>query len=299
MNRTVRGHLLALFTVIVWGTTFIVSKVLLRTFSSAEIILFRFSLGYAVLWLAAPRSMKVKSFQDEICFAAAGLFGITVYFFGESTALQHTLASNVAVIIAMVPFFTALVNRIVFGDERLTPRFFAGFVLAIAGVACISFGGVVELDLNPLGDLLAVAAAVAWALYSAVLKKLGGGYPVLESTRRMFFYGLLFLVPVMLFARPAMHWQDLAGTHNLAGFIYLGLVPSALCYVTWNTAQRDIGTISTSNYIYLDPVVTVVASALILHEPITVWSFTGTVLALAGLMISQKRKILIDKKTPV
>ena len=61
MSRTLRGHLLALITVVVWGTTFIVSKVLLRTFSPMEIILFRFSLGYAALWLAAPRSMQMQN----------------------------------------------------------------------------------------------------------------------------------------------------------------------------------------------------------------------------------------------
>jgi drug/metabolite transporter (DMT)-like permease len=282
--------LLALFTVIVWGTTFIVSKVLLRTFDPVEIILFRFSLGYLVLWVVAPRAMPLHSPKHELYFAAAGLFGITLYFMGESIALKHTLAANVAVIIAMVPFFTAIVNRILFRDERLTPRFFAGFAVAMAGVAVITFGGVTQLSLSPVGDLLAVLAALMWAFYSAALKKLGEDYPVLESTRRMFFYGLLFLVPVVLFVCPEFHFSALQQTAHWSGFLYLGLLPSAMCYVTWNTAQRDIGTTSTSNYIYLDPVVTVAASVLLLHEPLTVWSVVGTILALMGLVVSQNRK---------
>ena len=289
MERTLRGHLLALFTVIVWGTTFIVSKVLLRTFSPAEIILFRFSLGYAALWLAAPRAMKTQSSTHELLFAAAGLFGVTLYFMGESLALKYTLASNVGVIIAMVPFFTALVNRVVFGDEKLNGRFFAGFAVAMAGVALITFGGAAGFAVNPVGDLLAMGAALMWAFYSAALKKLGENYPVLESTRRMFFYGLLFLVPVLLVLRPEFHFSALSVPGHWGGFVYLGLVPSALCYVTWNTAQRDIGTTSTSNYIYLDPVVTVVASVLLLKEGVTLWSAAGTVLAQRGHVNSQNR----------
>ena len=289
MNRTLRGHLLALFTVVVWGTTFIVSKVLLRTFSPVEIILFRFSLGYAALWLAAPHGMKVQSRSHELLFAAAGLFGVTLYFIGESLALKYTLASNVGVIIAMVPFFTALVNRVIFADEKLNGRFFAGFVVAMAGVALITFGGARGFAVNPVGDLLAMGAALMWAFYSAALKKLGESYPVLQSTRRMFFYGLLFLIPILLVLRPDFHLGALSVPQHWGGFIYLGLVPSALCYVTWNTAQRDIGTTSTSNYIYLDPVVAVVASVLLLKEGITVWSAAGTALALLGLVVSQNR----------
>jgi len=290
MSRTLRGHLLALFTVVVWGTTFIVSKVLLRTFSPTEIILFRFSLGYAALWLAAPRKMKTAYPVHELLFAAAGLFGVTLYFMGESLALKYTLASNVGVIIAMVPFFTALVNRVLFGDEQLNGRFFAGFAVAMAGVALITFGGADGFAVSPVGDLLAMGAALMWAFYSAALKKLGENYPVLESTRRMFFYGLLFLLPILLVLRPEFHLSALSVPGRWGGFVYLGLVPSALCYVTWNTAQRDIGTTSTSNYIYLDPVVTVIASVLLLKEGITIWSAAGTVLALLGLVISQNRK---------
>ncbi|MBR5558764.1 MAG: DMT family transporter [Oscillospiraceae bacterium] len=289
MNRTLRGHILALFTVVVWGTTFIVSKVLLRTFTPTEIILFRFSLGYLALWLAAPRAMKVRQRKHELYFAAAGLFGITLYFMGESLALKYTQASNVGVIIATVPFFTALVNRVIFNDERLTGRFYAGFAVAMVGVVLITFGGASGFAVNPVGDLLAVVAAIMWAFYSAALKKLGESYPVLESTRRMFFYGLLFLIPVVLFLRPEFHFDALALPQHWGGFVYLGLVPSAMCYVTWNTAQRFIGTTSTSNYIYLDPVVTVVASVLLLNENITLWSAAGTVLALLGLVISQNR----------
>lgn len=291
MNRSLRGHLLALFTVIVWGTTFIVSKVLLRTFAPVQVILFRFGLGYAALWLAAPRPMRVQSLRHELLFAASGLFGVTLYFMGESMALQYTLASNVGVIIATVPFFTALVNWLLFRDERLTLRFFAGFALAMGGIVLITFGGsTAGIEVNPLGDLLAVLAAVMWAFYSAALKKLGEAYPVLQSTRRMFFYGLVFLLPILLLMQPEFSLAQLAPAQNWGGLLYLGLVPSALCYVTWNTAQRDIGTTRASSYIYLDPVVTVVASVLLLHEPLTLWSTVGTALALLGLFLSESRR---------
>ena len=198
MNERIKGHMLACMTILIWGTTFISTKVLLKTFSPVEILFIRFVMGYLALWLVCPRILRPDSRRQEPLFAAAGLCGITMYYLLENIALTFTLASNVGVIISIAPFFTALLGWMFLGGERPRFRFFAGFLLAMAGISLISFGNEAALSLNPTGDLLAVAAAVIWAVYSTLTKKISAlGHGTVQSTRRTFFYGILFKVPAL------------------------------------------------------------------------------------------------------
>lgn len=166
-----QGHAAALFTIVVWGTTFISTKVLLRSFQPMEILLFRFLLGYAALWCVSPRRPKWHGARQELTFMGAGLCGICLYYLLENIALTYTLASNVGVIISVAPFFTALFNYIfIKRDEKPDASFLIGFLLAMAGIAMISFGGS-GVTWNIKGDLLAAGAALVWACYSILTKK--------------------------------------------------------------------------------------------------------------------------------
>lgn len=155
-NKTTLGHLAALLTVTVWGTTFISTKVLLTVFQPTEILFIRFVLGFLVLCIAAPRRLRTSGWRQEVTFALAGLSGICLYYLLENIALTFTLASNVDVIISIAPFFTALLAHCFLRTETLHRYFFFGFVVAMAGILLISFNGS-QLTLNPLGDLLGVA----------------------------------------------------------------------------------------------------------------------------------------------
>lgn len=291
-NKTALGHLAALLTILIWGTTFISTKVLLEDLQPVEILFTRFAIGFLALCIAAPRRLRTTDWRQELPFALAGLSGICLYYLLENIALTYTLASNVGVIISIAPFFTAILScPFLHHEETLHPRFFAGFLLAIAGIVLISFNGS-QLALNPVGDLLAVAAAFVWALYSLLTRKISSfGYPVLLATRRTFFYGLVFMLPTLFFfdfhpplfllARPAV----------LFNLLYLGLGASALCFVTWNFAVKELGAVKTSVYIYAVPVITVLTSALILHESLTLLTGLGTALTLAGLVLSEYKSI--------
>ena len=103
-DKTHKGHLAAFITILIWGTTFISTKVLLKTFSPVEILFIRFVMGYLALWLVCPRILRPDSRRQEPLFAAAGLCGITMYYLLENIALTYTLASNVGVIISIAPF---------------------------------------------------------------------------------------------------------------------------------------------------------------------------------------------------
>lgn len=290
-NSTV-GHLASLLTIIIWGTTFISTKILLVDFQPVEILFFRFVMGLAALLLVCPRRLKGTSGQQELTFAAAGLCGICLYYLLENIALTYTMASNVGVIISAAPFFTAILSHLFLKEERLGASFFIGFAVAMAGIFLISFNGS-KLELNPVGDLLALLAALIWACYSVLTKKISGyGYHTILTTRRIFCYGVLFMIPSLFLFDFKLELARFANPVYLFNIVFLGLGASALCFVTWNFAVKVLGAVKTSIYIYMVPVITVVTSAVILHEKITALAAVGTVLTLAGLFLSDGKEFL-------
>lgn len=284
------GHIAAAITIIIWGTTFISTKVLLKNFQPVEILFFRFVLGLAALLLVYPKRLKGTTGKQELTFAAAGLCGITLYYLLENIALTFTMASNVGVILSIAPFFTAILSCAVSrGKGGLPLNFLIGFAIAMAGICLISFGGS-QVQVKPVGDLLAVIAALVWAAYSLLTKKISSfGFSTIQTTRRMFAYGILFMIPALLFFGFKWELTRLADMENLLNLVFLGLGASALCFVTWNFAVKHLGAVKTSIYIYMVPVITVTASALILKEQITGPAILGTVLTLAGLLLSEAK----------
>lgn len=288
-NSNALGHLTALLTVAIWGTTFISTKVLLVAFQPIEILFFRFLLGLLALTLACPRRLRGTTLRQELTFAGAGLCGVCLYYLLENIALTYTMASNVGVITSVAPFFTVILSYLALKEEKPGANIFAGFVLAMAGVCLISFNGA-KLALDPVGDLLALLAAFSWACYSVLTKKLSAyGYPTILVTRRIFCYGLLFMLPTLLFLDFRLEPARLASPVNLFNLIFLGLGASALCFVTWNFAVKALGAVKTSVYIYMVPVITVITSVLILHETITPMAAAGTALTLTGLILSESK----------
>lgn len=283
------GHLAALVTVFIWGTTFISTKVLLTGFQPVEILFFRFVMGLLALFLANPRPMGKTTRTQELTFAAAGLSGVCLYYLMENMALTFTLASNVGVIISAAPFFTAILSHpFSRGEERLRANFLLGFVVAMAGICLISLNGS-RMQFNPLGDLLALAAAFLWACYSVLTKKIAEfGFGTIQTTRRIFAYGIAFMIPPLLFFDFHLGLERFSNPLYVFNIVFLGLGASALCFVTWNFAVKILGAVNTSVYIYMVPLITVVTSVLILHEPITAMAALGTVLTLAGLIISER-----------
>lgn len=220
----------------------------------------------------------------------AGLCGVTLFILFQNIALSYTLAANVSVLISTAPLFTALAGRAIL-NENLKANFFFGFAIAIVGITLIAFNGSLVLKLNPLGDLLSLLAAMVWACYSVAIKKISTGQSAMFAvTRKVFFYGLLFLLPILPLFKFRFEWEQLVALPNLLNLLFLSVVASALCYVSWNYAVHLLGPVKTSTYIYLIPVVTIIASALVLHESITLVAGIGMLLILAGMALSEHEK---------
>ena len=280
------GHALALFTILIWGSTFISTKMLLDDFSPVEILFIRFLIGFLALCVMCPRVLHLEDRRQEIYFILAGLTGICLSYMLENTALLYTMSSNIAVIVAMSPFFTAMIMHIFFrGEEKLRGWFFLGFAVSIVGVALISFNGA-ELKFNPLGDLIAIASSLLWAVYCVLVKKISSfGYGEMQITRRTFAYGLIFTVPFLFITGFDPDWSAFGEVSTIANYLFLGLGASAICFSTWAYSTKVLGAVGVGVYLYLMPVVTMIVSSIFLGEPVTVMSVTGVALTLSGLAI--------------
>ena len=296
-NFAAKGHCAALITILIWGMTFISTKILLEAFQPVEILFFRFVIGFAAFWLVFPKKRKKMSKKQEATFAAAGFCGICLYYLLENIALTDTLASNVGVIVSVSPFFTALLTHFFMKEEeKLGGCFFVGFAVAIIGIGVMTFQGQ-TMQIHPKGDILALAAAAVWACYAVLTRKISGyGYSSIQTTRHTFLYGILFMIPTLFVFSFQMDLQRFSNINDTAPMLFLGLGASALCFVTWGIAVKSLGAVKTSIYIYIVPVITILTSAMVLKEPVTPMTILGTAMTLSGLFLSEKKIPFLIKK---
>ena len=282
-------HLAALFTVAVWGATFVSTKVLIaNSLTPAEIFFLRFALAYACIWPLARKRLWAENLRDELLLAAAGLSGGSLYFLTENIALEYAPASNVSLIVCTAPVWTAVVMSLVYRGERMSRRQIAGSALAFAGMVLVVLNGHFVLHLSPKGDLLALSAALLWMVYSLVIKRIGGRYPAIFITRKVFFYGLVTILPVFAVRPFAVEWEVLARPVVWGNLLFLGVVASMLCYLLWNAAMHRLGAVRTTNYIYINPLVTIVTAALCIGERITPAALIGAAVILYGMYRAER-----------
>lgn len=288
-NKFLIGNLMTLITMLIWGTTYISTKILLRNLEPMEILFYRFTIAYFILILIYPKFKKFHKFKEELLFICAGITGVTLYYLVENVALKYTLASNVGLFSAMAPILTAILSNFFMEHEKFSKNLVYGFIISIFGVFLVIFNGNFILKLNPFGDFLAILAAFIWAVYSIILKKINNKYDYnyIYITRKIFFYGVLFMIPLLLSFKVNLTLSKLAVPSVLFNILFLSLIASALCFVMWNIGVTFIGTIKASNYIYVVPLVTTITSIIILKESITSIVILGAILILLGLYISQ------------
>lgn len=284
-------HLIAILVVAIWGLTFIATKVLINHgLTPQEIFFYRFLIAYSGIWMISPRRLFADNWKDELWLMAGGLFGGSLYFFTENTALGITQTSNVAFIICTAPLLTTILSLLFYHkSEKATKGLVYGSLLALLGVGLVVFNGSFVLKLSPVGDLLTLLAALSWAFYSLVIKKMTGRYPTVFITRKIFFYGVLTILPAFLLRPLQPDFDILLKPIVLSNLLFLAVLASLICYLLWNVVLKQLGTVRASNYIYLNPLVTMVASVIILHEQITWITLLGAGCIISGVYLAEKR----------
>lgn len=289
MKTKIQGHTLALITILIWGVTYIATKILLQNYNEIQVIVFRLIIAYAVLWVIKPNPNPPTSLKNELLFIVLALFGVVVYFLFENAALTISPASNVSIIISFAPIATTIGMRLVSKDEKLTVAKIIGFFVAIAGVVLVVFNGTVVLKLNPKGDFLAIGAMLSWALYSLVSPYMLKRFDNILLTRRCTFYSLIPLAAITLIRDGVPDVSPLLSVPSGSSLLLLGILGSGLCYLWWNKAIKTIGVVVTTNYLYLSPFVTMISGWFILKEPISVMGIVGALLIIGGIVVSNKQ----------
>ena len=288
-SASFRYHLLAILTVAVWGTTFISTKVLLNEgLTPSFIMLVRFVIAYVCILPFTWRKRFAHSLADEFRFLLIGMFGGSLYFLSENTALRLSLVSNVSLIVCTAPILTALLFRLFHKGEVLRKGLVYGSVVAFTGVAVVIYSGDVFLGIHPAGDLLALCAALMWAIYSLLIKGLNSRYSSLFVIRKVFFYGIVTILPFVLNSVLLPEADSLQQPKIWLNLLFLGVVASMLCFHAWNLATKKLGVVRTTNYIYFTPLVTLLSANLLLGEVLPGPAWVGAGLIVAGVYLADK-----------
>lgn len=301
-RNLVMGYVLAALSVFFWGITFVCTKSLLNYFSPLEILFFRFIVAYLGLWLIRPKWEKVEK-KDYIYFALAGFTGVTLYQYAENVAINFTTASNVSVIVSICPMFTAIIAQIFLKEKHITKWFVIGFIISIIGVGLVSLNGKTDISINPKGDLLALVASISWGFYSLFVSIINKKkYDSICNTRRVFFFAVIFMIPLVLIgmnmnegsvayftAAEDINVLRFSKLMNWVNLLFLGLIASGFCFAAWNKACNEIGTVKASGGIYLIPVVTIIFAYFAIGEKITWLGIIGAILTITGLFLSGKK----------
>ena len=289
MNQKLLWHLIAVGAVAVWGTTFVNTKVLYNSgLTPSEIFFLRFLIAYVAIWFISPRKLFANSWRDEGLMLLLGITGGSLFFVAENSAVGLTYVNNVSFITSTSPLITVILGIVFVKSIKATWTLITGSLIALLGVGIVIFNGSFILHLNPWGDLLALLTAVCWAVYSLLMKAVSSKYSAVFITRKIFFYGLVTVLPMFLIDPWTATFSMLMTPKVVLNLLFLGLIASFLCFALWTVVIARIGVMTASNYQYLNPITTVVASAIFLSEPMTAIAYMGSALILIGVAVSNK-----------
>ena len=303
--KLIRYHLIALAVVAVWGVTFVCTKMLINAGMHPVAIFFaRFVLAYAGIWVYILLAKEDKrlwyGWKEEAIFLLLGVTGGSLYFLTENLALAYTQATNVSFLVCSAPLFTAIFTLLYkrFGTKRFADGLedirvgwplVGGTVLALTGMALLVFDGS-QVRLSPKGDLLAIAAALCWAAYSLYMGQMTREYGPVTATRKVFFYGLLTIIPFLGRYTGSLSPAILGQWNVLAILLFLGLIASLVCFILWNLAMEKLGNVTSTNYVYLNPVFTLLTAMVFLGERMTLLAGIGCAAILVGVIWAGYRR---------
>ncbi len=281
-------HVIAILVIIAWGASFPCTRLLLDAgISPTEIFVYRSAIAYLGLLVFSRFKVSLWGWKDEALAVLCGLTGGALYFVLQNIALKLTLLSDVVIVIAVNPLLTTILAAIFLKDEHFSLKVLLGSMVAFAGVAVVTFRDGFVWGNGLLGNILAFLAALSWACYCIILKRVQGRHSTLSITRKVMIYGTLCALPVMLF-EPVTPISTLLRTDVLLNMLFLALICSMAAFFIWNLVIKKIGAIRSSNYLYLDPIVSIIMGVIVLNEKVGLVAVIGCALVLLGVILVEK-----------
>jgi drug/metabolite transporter (DMT)-like permease len=286
----------ATFAVVVWGASFIATKLVLREVSPVVVIWLRFGIGVLILggFVAQRKELALPPKRELGYFALIGFLGITFHQWLQVTGLVTAKATTTAWIITTIPIFIALLGRVML-NERLGWDRIAGILIATIGVVLVVSHGdlrsVLSGQIGTTGDLLVLVSAANWAVFSVLSRKALRIHP---ATQMMFYvmgFGWLF---TSVWFVSLNHFDEIAQL-SVRGWVcmaFLGVVCSGFAYVFWYDALKELNASQVGSFLYLEPLVAVVVAGLLLEEPLFLAAFLGGALILVGVWFVNRRSLV-------
>jgi drug/metabolite transporter (DMT)-like permease len=281
-----------LLMVFIWGINFSVVKDAFAAVAPLAFNALRFPFAAAIVTVAHRRLSTSfwPARRDVPRLLVLGLLGNVVYQLCFVFGLANTRASTASVLLAGTPIVTAVLS-VALGHERLSRQVWAGVVIACSGIVLVvgagsGTGGGRE---TMLGDLLMIAATIAWAVYSVGCRDLIRDNGAVAVTAWSLWAGTIGIILIGLPAVLALDARSLSlGTWLAVG--YAGGMSVGVAYVLWSYGVRHLGNTRTSTYSNLVPVVAVIVAWLWLGEQPGPGQLGGAVIIIAGVMLAQRRE---------
>lgn len=280
----------ALFVIVVWGSTFTLTKTLYDEMSPLAFGALRFivitAIAFSVLWLGAKRagdSARLTIRREDIpLYVVTGLLGYFGYQLGFMLGLEHTSPFAGALMIATS---TPLVSLLIvsFLGERQPASVWFGALLAVAGVTIFLFSG--SEGMTWAGNIIAFLGGVSFAFYQVLNRRLIREYNSATYSAWSTLFGAIPLVLVGIPAMASQDWGSVSGTSWLS-FIYMCILPVYVAYIAWGWAIRHRG-VAITGFSLMVPIVAGVLSWVFYDEEFTGRKMIGGLLAVAGLVWMQ------------
>lgn len=289
-NNTWTYHLVAFATVAIWGCTFVSTKVLmLNGLSPAQIFTLRFLIAYVMMLAVYHSRLWADSWRDELKMMLLGISGGSLYFLSENEAMNFTSTTNTSLIVCSCPLFATLLVRLVYrSTTRISMMQLGGSLLAFAGMVIVVLNGRFVLHLSPLGDALAFTACLSWSVYSLLMKWVSAKYGAAFITRKVFFYGVLTILPYYIFYPTLPTAAVLTKSVVVGNLAFLGCLASMICFLTWNWCISKLGAVKATNWVYFNPITTMIFASWVLGEKITPYFLAGATCILLGMFVADR-----------
>lgn len=288
------AHIEAMLTMIIWGLSYLSIRIVVQEVSPTLSAFYRLLLASIILFVLKkmkyPKDKVLK--EDKWKMALSGLFGVSLYFFFENYSVAFTSASNVAILISSIPVFTIISQRVIF-KEKFTVSKVSGTILSVLGIVIIilSKEKISLFSKGTLGDLMALGAALCWVIYNVITSKFKGDYKSITITAYQSILGCIFLSP-SLFLEP-ITFPSFKVALNL---IYLAIFCSCIAYIIYIDCLEKLGATVLTTYINLQPIISLVAAAILIKEHITTWQVLGSIVIILGVfLVSFQNKFNVEK----
>ena len=299
-KRTRRLAMLqATFAVIVWGASFIATKIALKELSPMEVIILRFGIGTATvaLFVFLRKEFSRIAGKDFLFVLLLGFLGIAFHQWLQSTGLQTAEATTTAWIITTIPVFILILGKI-FLKERTPLVSVTGIILAAVGVLLIvskgEVGNILRGTFGKSGDFLILMSALNWAVFSILSRKSLRRHASTNLMLHVLFLGWM-MTCVAGFGTSLLHHQPIfsqMATLSIEGtssILFLGLLCSGFAYIFWYDALKHLPATQVGVFLYVEPLIAMIVAYILLDEQMTMIALLGGGLILLGVYLVNKK----------